>query len=343
MLLVGFGHVARRFVRLMDEARPALEARALDLRVVGIVTRRHGALFDSAGLDGERAARIVAGGGTLVGAANPSALEMISRWRSESRQTRVLVETTPLDIRSGEPATAHLQAALAVGAHVVTANKGPIACRYRELRDAAAGADRQLFFEGAVMDGIPIFSLVRETLPAVTIHGFRGVVNTTTNFLIDAMEHGQSFAAALARMQVEGVAEADPSLDVDGWDAAAKTAALANVWLDAGVTPSMIPRQAVGPEHGARAILARQAGRRLKVVARAGRDGDGIFTASVRLEELPADDPLAILDGQANALEIDTWPLGRIVITQRDGGLEKTAYALLSDVIKVADVTRERQ
>ena len=105
---------------------------------------------------------------------------------------------------------------------MITANKGPAAFAYRELARDAKQAKRRFLFEGAVMDGIPIFNLVRETLPAVAITGFRGVVNSTTNYMLTAMEQGQSFDAALAEMQARGIAEADPRLDVDGWDAAAK-------------------------------------------------------------------------------------------------------------------------
>jgi homoserine dehydrogenase len=217
---------------------------------------------------------------------------------------------------------------------VITANKGPVAFAYRALRDEADAAGVSFRFEGAVMDGLPIFNLVRETLPAVTIRGFRGVVNSTTNFILSAMERGEPFEPALARMQQAGVAEADPSLDLEGWDAAAKAAALANVMLDADLTPHRVAREAVTAETAARARAARAAGKRLKLVA--SGSGCGSETAArVELAELDADDPLAILEGQANALELDTWPLGRIVVTQRDGGLEKTAYALLSDLIGV--------
>ena len=334
LLLVGFGHVGRRFAHLLEESRDALAELWIEPRVVGIVTRRHGAAFDSAGLDATRAARIVTDGGAIGSAPTPSALELIARWRPDAAAARLLVETTPLDVRSGEPAVSHIRAAFAAGIDVVTANKGPIACAWRELADDAARTGRQLRFEGAVMDGIPIFNLVRETMPAATIAGFRGVVNSTTNYLIDAMERGEPFDPALARMQAAGVAEADPSLDVDGWDAAAKVAAMANVWFDARITPADVARESVNAATGERARAARAAGRRLKVVAQARRDGRAV-QAAVRLEELPADDPLAILDGQANALEIDSWPLGRIVITQRDGGMEKTAYALLSDLVNV--------
>jgi homoserine dehydrogenase len=267
----------------------------------------------------------------------PSALEWISRLRSQGAEARVVVETTPLDIRFGEPAISHVRAGFAAGAHVITANKGPVAFAYRALRDEAAAAGVSFRFEGAVMDGLPIFNLVRETLPAVTIRGFRGVVNSTTNFILSALERGEAFEPALARMQQAGVAEADPSLDLDGWDAAAKAAALANVLLDADLTPQRVARAGITAETAGRARAAKASGRRLKLVASGSGRGPGA-AASVALQELDADDPLAILEGQANALEIDTWPLGRIVVTQRDGGMEKTAYALLSDLVKTSGV-----
>jgi homoserine dehydrogenase len=261
-------------------------------------------------------------------------VETIGRAQSRPFDACVMVETTTLDVRSGEPAISHVRAALAAGAHVVSANKGPVAFAYGDLTREAAAAGRSFLFEGAVMDGIPIFNLVRETMPAVTVTGFRGVVNSTTNYLLGAMEAGEDFDAALKRMQDAGVAEADPSLDVDGWDAAAKAAALANVMLDAGTTPLQVSREGISRATGDRARAALAHGRRLKLVASAHGRG-AAAQLRVALEELPADDPLAILEGQANALELHTSPLGRVVITQRDGGLEKTAYALLTDLVTV--------
>ena len=335
LLLAGYGNVARRFVTLLDETRPALNALGIEPVIEGVVTRRHGSVRDEAGLDAITIARGLTGSDGLESASVSSALEWCARRSSQRDEARVLIETTTLDIRSGEPAISHVRAAFATGTHVVTANKGPVAFAYRALADEAAAAGVEFFFEGAVMDGIPIFNLVRETMPAVTIRGFRGVVNSTTNYLLTALERGEPFERALADMQAAGVAEADPSLDVDGWDAAAKAAALANVWLDANTTPIAIPRAGIGPDTAARAQAARAAGRRLKLVARGSGRGR-TAAAGVALEEVEPDDPLAILDGQANALELDTWPLGRMVIMQRGGGLEKTAYALLTDLIAVA-------
>jgi len=353
LLIVGFGNVAGRFVRLLDESRDALAALDIDPVVVGVVTKRHGSAFDRNGLDAvaiagqiERGGRAELSGGRAH--ASGSALDLIGQLRGVDADARVVIETTTLDITGGEPAISHARAGFAAGAHVITANKGPVAFAYRALQDEADAAGVRFLFEGAVMDGIPVFNLVRGSLPAITIRGFRGVVNSTTNHIITAMERGEPFDAALARMQAEGIAEADPSLDVDGWDAAAKTSALANVWLDARMTPRDVVREGIGPATAARARSAHKAGRRLKLIAEGrrheGRDGrEGRVETSVGLRELEAGDPLAALDGQGNALEIDTWPTGRIVITQRDGGLEKTAYALLSDLCEIGNTNRLRE
>ncbi len=340
ILLVGFGHVGRRFVRLLQELKPFLDANGVEPVVVGIATRRHGALFEDTGLDAVRVAQRVAGGDVVAPAStSPTAHTLIAQLGSLSAEVRVLIETTTLEVQSGEPAISHIRAALAAGAHVISANKGPVAHAYRALADQARAVDRLFLFEGAVMDGIPIFNLVRETMPGVSIRGFRGVINSTTNHILTAMEQGEAFDAALARMQAAGVAEADPSLDVDGWDAAAKVAALANVWMDAGLTPQDVQREGISASDAGRVLSAVAHGQRVKLVGQATRTESGV-TATVRLETLPADDPLGSLVGQANALEIDTDILGRVVITQRDGGLEKTAYALFADLMTVASAEK---
>ena len=335
LVLIGYGNVAKRFVALLAEQRTALARRhGVTTRVVGIATR-HGQAYAAAGLRS-----YIPNGPAKAGRDVPSTLDFLrdalAKSRAAARQRRlVVIETTTLDIARGEPATSHIRAALAGGAHVVTANKGPVAFAYRTLARAAARADRRFLFEGAVMDGVPVFNLVRETLPGVTVRGFRGVVNSTTNFILTAIEQGQPFAAALAEMQARGIAEADASLDVDGWDAAAKTAALANVLLGASITPHAVDRQGLTPDAVRRAVEARAAGGRLKLVARARREGRHV-TARVRPEELPADDLLAGLEGQQNAIILETDLLEEIAVVQCGGSLTQTAYALLSDLITIA-------
>jgi homoserine dehydrogenase len=244
----------------------------------------------------------------------------------------VVLETTTLDVRDGEPAASHLRAAFAAGAHVITANKGPIACAWPEVRDAAARAGRHLLFEGVVMDGIPIFNLVRETLPAVHVTALRGIVNTTTNYILAALEQGREIVDALPEMQAQGIAEADASLDVDGWDAAAKAAALANALMGASLRPWVVDRVGIGHLTAADARRALQAGTHLKLVMRVVRTPGGV-AASVGPEALPFDDPLSRIHGTMNALTISTDLLGDISVVQHVGRLTDTAYALLSDLV----------
>lgn len=343
LALVGFGNVARRFVSLIEErAGMLLAAHGLECRIVAIATARHGGAWNPAGLDGAEAVRVVESGGSLSrpppslqGQPVADSFDAIARLASSNADLRIVVETTTLDIRAGRPAIDHIRTAIEAGCDAVTANKGPAAFAYDDLQRRADAAGVSFLFEGAVMDGIPIFNLVRETLPAVQIRGFRGVVNSTTNHILSALEDGEAFAPALERMQAEGIAEADASLDVDGWDAAAKAAALANVLMHARTTPHAVERAGIGPESATQAVEARRRGKRLRLVASAHRD-DSSIRVSVRPEELPEGDLLAGLRGMANALVLQTDLLGEIAICQLDGGLTQTAYALLADVITVA-------
>jgi homoserine dehydrogenase len=247
----------------------------------------------------------------------------------------VIVETTVLDIDRGEPATAHVRASLEGFAHVVTANKGPAAFAFGELETLAHTVDRALLFEGAVMDGVPIFNLVRETLPGVLIEGFRGVINTTCQYTLSEMERGLDFDDAIAEMQTRGIAEADPSFDIDGWDAAAKTAALVNVLMDGRVTPHDIVRMGIRDLSPIELADAAAHGRRIRLVASASRRS-GRLEARVEPELLDAGDPLAGLGRLENALYLRTDMLGEIGIVQRTSSLQQTAYALLSDMTAVA-------
>lgn len=337
LALVGFGHVGRRFARLIEERRDWLSLDYdLDCRIVGVATRHHGSVFRDSGLDAVAMAVKTEGGHPIVepGLEAADSLDVIARLAGSDAPLKVLIETTTLNIASGQPAIDHVRAALQAGCHVTTANKGPAAFAFEELSVLADDRNRSFLFEGAVMDGVPIFNLVRETLPAVQITGFRGVINSTTNHILSALEDGEGFDAALERMQALGIAEADPSLDVDGWDAAAKTAALANVFMRARMTPQAVDREGIGPATARLAMAAKARGARVRLVASATAAPQGVRT-SVRPVELPESDLLAGLRGMANALVLQTDLLGDIAICQLGGSLTQTAYALLSDLVTI--------
>jgi homoserine dehydrogenase len=341
LVLIGFGRVARRFVRLLDETSDRL---AFACRIVGISTRRHGSVVDAAGVDGRRAAAVVEAGQSLD-RLDPAPLprsgldalrSAADRAAGEAAQGRlVAIESTVLEIERGEPAVSHVKEALEGSMHVVTVNKGPIAFAYRELAALAGRVERMLLFEGVVMDGVPVFNLVRHTLPAVHVTGFRGVLNTTSNYVLSALERGQAFEPALREMQARGIAEADPSLDVDGWDAAAKTAALVNVLMGGAITPHQVQRTGIGGIAAADIRDAAARDRRIRLVASARRQGESV-AARVEPEVLDRRDPLAALDDTENAVYLRTDLLGEIGIVQRSGDLTQTAYAVIADLSAIA-------
>src|SRR5262249_1686696 len=300
----------RRCARLVEELRGRLASEYdLSLSICGIATGRHGSTWGSGGLDTSASARRIDEGRSIgdCGGGSPAAdsLDVIRRLAGSGADLRIVVETTTLEIAGAGTAIGHVRAAIDGGCHVVTANKGPVAFAYADLRRRAEAAGVSFLFEGAVMDGIPIFNLVRETLPAVEIVGFRGVINSTTNHILSALEDGESFDAALQRMQAEGIAEADPSLDVDGWDAAAKTSALANVLMRARMTPQAVEREGIGPSTARVAMAAKARGMRVRLIASARQSPGGVVT-SVRPVELPETDLLAGLRGMANAIVLQT-------------------------------------
>jgi homoserine dehydrogenase len=341
LVLVGFGHVGRRFVQLLGEVADRLD---FDWRIVAIATRRHGSVVDADGIDVDRALAAVRANQSLE-RLDPeprerSGLDIIRQTArllaDEAADGRlVLVESTVLDIDRGEPALAHVRAALEAQMHVVTVNKGPAAFAYNELESVADAMDRVFFFEGAVMDGVPVFNLVREPMPAVRVESFRGVINTTANFVLSALEQGQPFDGAVREMQARGIAEADPSLDLEGWDAAAKTAALVNVLMGGSITPHQVSRTGISEVRSADVQEAQARGRRIRLVATARRGEHGLL-ARVEPELLTAGDPLAGLADTANALYLTTDLLGEIGIVQREGNLTQTAYALLSDISRIS-------
>ncbi|MEY4636703.1 MAG: hypothetical protein RJA55_2501 [Acidobacteriota bacterium] len=346
LVLIGFGNVARRFLRLLDETADRLD---FTWKVVGIATRHHGSVIDTQGIDVARALSIVEGRQSLdrldPEPRERSGIDVIRQvadaLADEAAEGRlVCIETTVLDIDRGEPAVSHVRAALEGQAHVVTANKGPAAFAFHELEAIAESVDRIFFFEGAVMDGVPVFNLVRETMPAIVIEGFRGVINSTCNFILSELERGKEFDQAVAEMQARGIAEADPSLDVDGWDAAAKTAALVNVLMGSAMTPHHVARTGIRDVTGLDVRDALGRNRRIRLVASATRQG-GKVRARVEPEVLDRTDPLASLEGVENALYLNTDLLGEVGIVQRTGDLTQTAYALLSDLSRISQRLRD--
>jgi homoserine dehydrogenase len=320
LALIGFGHVGRAFARLLESQR-----KVYPFRIVAIQTLRHGTAFDPRGL-----------------AADPKfgpRVESIDEFLDRA-QPEVVIEITTLDPATGEPAISHIRAAFARHIHVVTANKGPIAHAYNALRDEARLAGVEFRFESTVMDGAPVFNLVRNNLPGCKIRGFTGVLNSTTNVVIGALRRGLTLDDGIREAQRIGVAEADASYDIEGWDAAAKTAALANVLLNAGVTPLDVDRRGIGRLTPEKLLELKKQGKTIRLVSRAHQGAEKIsvnkIKMRVRAEVLPETDILATVEGTSNLLLIDTDLMGTVGSVEIDPGVEQTAYGVFSDVVDIA-------
>jgi homoserine dehydrogenase len=329
-VIVGFGNVGQRLAAMLTEERDKYPGLAgLELEPVAIITGKHGGLVEPKGIElGEALRRFRENDG--FPAAPMTTMQVL-----ETLDYDVLVELSALSIeKRGEPAVAHVRAALARGRHAVTANKGPAAFAYRELASLAESQGVRFLFESAVMDGTPVFCLGR-ALNGIRVSGFSGIFNTTTNFVLSRLEAGESMESAVRTAQQLGFAEADPSLDLEGWDGAAKTAILANVFLDAGIDPLRVERRGitgVTPQDVAR---ARVAGKRIKLICRARRDGDRVH-AEVRPTEVPLDHCFAAVNGRAAALRLESDMLGPLWIMEESPDLTDTAAGVLQDLLVVA-------
>ncbi|MCK5634839.1 MAG: homoserine dehydrogenase, partial [Anaerolineales bacterium] len=243
--LLGFGNVGRAFARLLlAKGDELLSQHDLRWQVVGIMTGHHGAAVNQNGIALEHALAMIEAEESL----NPLSTEPAPHNGVEfvhACNADVLFENTPVSYHDGQPAIDHISAALSAGMHAITANKGPVVHAYRELTEMAQAHGRNFFFESTVMDGAPVFSLWREALPAAELQSFRGILNSTTNLILTLMEQGQTFEEAVAHTQSIGIAETDPSGDIEGWDAAIKVSALVTVLMDANLKPSAVERKGI--------------------------------------------------------------------------------------------------
>ncbi|HEY1658035.1 MAG TPA: homoserine dehydrogenase, partial [Candidatus Sulfotelmatobacter sp.] len=255
----------------------------------------------------------------------------VNDWLAAARAD-VLFEATSLNVANGQPAIDHIRAALEHGAHAITANKGPIVHAYRALRDLAAARGRRFLFESTVMDGVPIFSLF-DQMPAIHLQGFHGILNSTTNVILSEMENGLSFDEALKKAQALGIAETDASHDIDGWDAAVKTAALMTVLMDVPIRLDEIRSEGIRGLSADAVRAAKKEGRPYKLVCRATKTETGV-EASVGPEQVSPLDPMARIDGSSSYVYFETDIFPGLAITEENPGVYATAYGMLADFVR---------
>ncbi len=337
--LVGCGTVGQGLLQILHEKKDYLrDAFGFEARVVAIADKLKGTLLVPEGIDIPTVLALLGAGKGLASypKAAPDEVEPLDPLDMiEKTDADIVAEMTYTDIKTGEPAASYIKKALRLGKNVVTSNKGPAALHYREIHDLAHQNGLQFRIEGTVMSGTPVFHLAECGLAGNAIREVKGILNGTTNFILTKMEtEGMDYGPALALAQKMGYAEADPTADVEGFDALAKVVILSNVLLGGSLKTTDVPCKGISAITKADVEAAKAQGFRYKLIGQA-KSENGVVTATVAPQKLPLSDPLAGVMGAQNALSLDTDLMGRVTIQGAGAGKLETGFAILSDILAV--------
>ena len=332
LALAGFGVVGSGFVELLGRKQEHLrEHFHLDVRLVGVGNASSGFIYHEEGLDIPTLLELRTTRRPLTDHANVRHRGNILDGLRESG-AHVFIEAIPTNLRDAEPGLSYITTALRLGMHVVTANKGPGALAGVELLQLAREQGVQLRMEASVMAGTPVLSTILEGMAGARIQAVRGIINGTTNYMLTAMAGGREYAEVLAEAQAQGFAETDPTADVEGYDALAKTLILAALAFKQQLRPEQVTRQGITALSAVEMRQAVSEGKRIKLIASIQRRGDQL-DARVGPQALPLSDPLARVDGVTNALTIESDTLDSVTIIGPAAGGIVTAQGMLADVI----------
>lgn len=334
-IMMGFGNVGRAVAELWLQRGAEIE-RDHDVRLrLVLVADRSGAAVDADGLDLQRLLDVKVqtggvaaypGGGRpgLGGAAAIAAVE-----------ANLLLEASPTAVRTGEPGLTHIRAALERGMHVVNANKGPLVVAYHDLMRLAERHGVELRNAATVAAPTPALDIARYALHGATVESIEAVPNGTTNYILTLMAAGRSLEDGIRAAQDAGIAETDPSLDVDGWDSAAKIIILANAVMGGRVRLDDVDVEGIGAVTAAELAQMRAQGLALKLLATARRGQRGL-ELSVAPTPLPLDHPLARLNGSGMGVLFHTDLLGDLFVSvEGDDSPFGTAQSMLRDVVNI--------
>jgi len=338
LALIGFGNVARSLARLLIRKQGLLNGQGITFSFTGLATGRHGFAVNPDGLDIQKALELLEGGKDIASLSIMPVKNSLEVIRNSSAD--VMFENSPVNTQTGQPALDHIRTALNLGMHTITANKGPVVHGYRELTALAESKGRKFKFESTVLGGAPVFSVFRESFPLAELSSLKGIFNATTNIVLSRMENGETYEAAVKYCQSIGVAETDPTNDVDGWDAAIKVAALVTVLMDTPMTPQQVNPigiRGITPEMIAQ---AKAEGKRYKLVCSAEKIGDKV-TASVSPQLVDSASPLYGMMNSSTGITFRTDVILDYSITQTErdgmqGGPVETAYGLFADFVNMA-------
>jgi len=336
LLLVGLGNLGRRFCDILVQKGPHLEADyGLRLLVVGAADSR-GTAYDAEGLDPARVSVIKQGRGTIadypgVGNRNETAADLVA-----GRDADVLCEASPVNLnQGGEPGLTHIRTALQRGMHVATPNKGPLVVAYQELHELAHRHGVQLRFDGTVAGGLPAIYLGQRDLRGSTVQRIEAVPNLVTGYIMELLGDGSSWDEALERARDDGSLEADPSLDLDGWDAAAKLVILVNAVMSIPAKLEDVDRTGITGVTSDDVQQARREGRVYKLLATAERRTDGGADLRVAPTLMPPNHFLSRLGRRQMGVVYYTDIYGTIMAAIDEPTPVPSAATMLRDVLDI--------
>lgn len=332
LALVGFGTVGQGLARLLSrKARYLEDTYDLNVEVTAIVDTVLGTVVDREGIDLDWALEKVEEDGEISDEKDPDTLNIIGE-----EDFDVLAEITFTDIETGEPAMSFIKEAIKSGKHVISTNKGPPALAMDELEELAGENGVIYRYEGTVLSGTPCINLGSEAMGGAEVKAIRGILNGTCNYILEEMEKGTGYEEALSTAQELGYAEADPTADVEGFDAATKIVILANKLMGASLKISDVDRGGISGLSGEDVRNPKKSGLKTKLIASAREEG-GEVSVEVGVKELPVDDPLAGVNGVLNAVTFATDTLGDVTVIGPGAGSEATAQSLLADLLAIND------
>ncbi|HLZ81442.1 MAG TPA: homoserine dehydrogenase [Ktedonobacteraceae bacterium] len=337
--IIGFGVVGQGLAELLAAKRASLRNEyGLEVTLISVANARHGFIYREAGLDIPTLLELATARRPLT--EHPD----VRHWTHtlEGLQATggdVLAEVTGTNLRDAEPGMSHIRAALAQGMHVITANKGPAALAAQELLELAQRHKVQLLMESTVMAGTPVLSTIREGMAGANVSAIRGILNGTTNYILSAMSAGSDYSEILAQAQALGYAEADPTADVEGYDALAKILILASLVFGRSLKPGDVHREGITSITREQVQKAIEHDRRIKLVASLVMHlEEGRLEAKVAPIELPLSNPLSRVDGVMNAITIHSDTLAEVTVIGPGAGRLQTGQGLLADLLAIARI-----
>ena len=329
--IIGFGTVGQGLCEILLKKREYLKEKYdYEFEVVAVADFVYGNVFNAEGLDISKMLE--------EAKAKKKFSEDLTEWNNieliKNCNADVVCELTFTDLKTGGPAIDHCIAAFESGKHIVTSNKGPAALKYQEMKKLAEKNGVSFQIEGTVVAGTPVINLAEGPLAGCEISKIRGILNGTTNYMLSEMEKGMSYDEVLKIAQELGYAEADPTGDVEGYDARGKVTILANVVMGAPLKIDDVACEGITKITPEDIKKAKEKNARWKLIGTVEKK-DGKVVGSVAPEMIDLSHPLAGIMGATNALTFTTDLLGDVTIVGPGAGRIETGFSILTDLLKI--------